>query len=123
MAPFVEHPSLPRNRRPRRDPPVRTRAPGSVPTAPSASTRRGHVAPPPPGAPAESSRGPDPLRDRGSVLLLVFTSALLVMVGLISLVAVVDQAWVLIPVMAIDLTVTTAVLASVLRLMGNDNGE
>jgi len=123
VAPFVEHPSLPRNRRPRRDPPVRTRAPGSAPTAPSASTRRGHVAPPPPGAPPDSSRGPAPLRDRGSVLLLVFTSALLVMVGLISLAAVVDRTWILIPVMAIDLAVTAAVLASVFRLMGNDDGE
>jgi len=121
VAPSAEHPSLPRNRSPRRDPPARTRAPRSAPT--SASTRRGHVAPPPPGAPADSSRGPAPLRDRGSVLLLVFTSALLLMVGLISLAAVVDRAWVLIPVMAIDLTVTTAVLATVLRLMGNDNGE
>jgi hypothetical protein len=45
------------------------------------------------------------------------------MVGLISLAAVVDRAWILIPVMAIDLTVSTAVLASVLKLMDNDKRE
>jgi len=45
------------------------------------------------------------------------------MVGLISLAAVVDRTWILIPVMAIDLAVTAAVLASVFRLMGNDDGE
>jgi hypothetical protein len=122
VAPFVEHPSLPRNRRPRRDPPVRVRGPRSSAAAPSTPTRHGRVAPPP-GAPPHSSRGPAPLRDRGSVLLIVFTSALLLMVGLISLAAVVDRTWVLIPVLAIDVTLTTAVLASVLRLMGNDNGE
>lgn len=114
MAPFVEHPSQPRHRRPRRDAPVRVRAPRATDLA---STRRGHAPPPDP------SRGPAPLRDRGSVLLLVFTCAMLLMVGLISLAAVVDRAWILIPVMAIDLTVTAAVLASVVRLMGNDNGE
>jgi hypothetical protein len=54
---------------------------------------------------------------------MVFTSAMLLMVGLISLTAVVDRTWILIPVMAIDLTVTVGVLASVLRLMGNDKGE
>jgi hypothetical protein len=45
------------------------------------------------------------------------------MVGLISVTAVADRAWILIPVMAIDLTVTGAVLASVLKLMGNDKGD
>ncbi len=57
------------------------------------------------------------------MLLLIFTSSLLVMVGLISLVSVLDRVWVLIPVMAIDLTVTAAVLASVWKLMSNDNGD
>jgi hypothetical protein len=114
VAPFVQHPRPPRTRRPRRETPVRVSAPRSAGTA----TR-----PAPPGDAPDSSRGRAPLRDRGSVLLIVFTSALLLMVGLVSLAAVVDRAWILIPVMAIDLTVTAGVLASVLKLMGNDDGE
>jgi hypothetical protein len=122
VAPSVEHPHLPRNRRPRRDTSVRVRPPRSAPTAPSTRTRRQYVTPPP-ATPPDSSRGPATLRDRGSALLLVFTSGLLLMVGLISLASVIDRAWVLIPVMAIDLTVAATVLACVLRLMVNDNGD
>jgi hypothetical protein len=116
----VDNPRPPRTPHPR-GAPVRTRPRRTTATARSpGATRHGHDVLPA-GAPPDSSRGP--LRDRGSVLLLVFTSALLVMVGLISLASIVDRAWILIPVMAIDLTVTGAVLATVVKLMDNDTGD
>ena len=56
-------------------------------------------------------------QDRGLGLLIVFTAGALVMVALIVLTAAVDRGWMLIPVIAIDLVVTTAVLASIARLL------
>ena len=64
-----------------------------------------------------------PIRDRGLTVLAVFTGAMLVMVGLAVLTAVVGHWWILVPVMAIDLTVTAAVLASVARLLNDGDGR
>ena len=60
---------------------------------------------------------PPPEQDRGLGLLIMFTAGALVMVALIVLTAAVDRGWMLIPVIAIDLVVTTAVLASIARLL------
>jgi hypothetical protein len=60
---------------------------------------------------------PPPQQDRGLGLLIIFTAGALVMVALIVLTAAVDRGWMLIPVIAIDLLVTTAVLASIARLL------
>jgi hypothetical protein len=56
-------------------------------------------------------------RDRGLSLLGVFTCAMLLIVGLASLTAVLGQMWILAPVMAIDLTVTGLVIATIARLL------
>jgi hypothetical protein len=64
----------------------------------------------------EASR---PLRDRGVTLLAIFTGATLLIVALVCLVAGVDRWWILIPVMAVDLTVTGAVLAVMARLLND----
>jgi hypothetical protein len=63
-----------------------------------------------------------PLRDRGIGLLAVFTTSTLLIVGLVCLVAGVDRWWILIPVMAVDLAVTGAVLAVMIRLLGDGAG-
>jgi hypothetical protein len=63
-----------------------------------------------------------PLRDRGISLLAVFTAATLLIVALVCLVASVDHWWILIPVMAIDLAVTGAVLAVMVRLLDDGSG-
>lgn len=60
---------------------------------------------------------PPPEQDRGLGLLIMFTAGALVMVALIVLTAVVDHWWMLVPVIAIDLAVTAAVLASIARLL------
>jgi hypothetical protein len=52
-------------------------------------------------------------------LLAVFTASMLVMVGLATVTAVVGRWWILAPVMVVDLGVTTAVLASVARLLND----
>ena len=64
----------------------------------------------------------DPPRDRGLGLLTVFTASTLLIVGLVCLVGSVDRWWILIPVMAIDLAVTAAVLVVMLRLL-DDGAE
>jgi hypothetical protein len=51
----------------------------------------------------------------------IFTGAMLLIVALVCLVADVDRWWILIPVMAIDLAVTGAVLAVMARLL--DDGS
>ena len=56
-------------------------------------------------------------------LLTVFTVAMLAIVGLAVLTAIVARWWILIPVMAVDLTVTAAVLATVVRLMNDGDGR
>jgi hypothetical protein len=60
-----------------------------------------------------------PLRDRGISLLAIFTGATLLIVALVCLVAGIDRWWVLIPVMAVDLTLTGAVLAVMVRLLND----
>ena len=55
--------------------------------------------------------------------MIVFTTAMLVMVGLAAVTAVVGQWWILVPVMAVDLAATTAVLAGVAKLLNEGNGR
>ena len=64
----------------------------------------------------EASR---PLRDRGISLLAIFTGATLFIVALVCAVAGIDHWWILIPVMAVDLMVTGAVLAVMVRLLND----
>ncbi len=72
---------------------------------------------------AARERDPSPIRDRGITLLIVFTTAMLVMVGLATLTAVVGRWWILVPVMAVDLAATIAVLASVAKLLSEGDGR
>jgi hypothetical protein len=72
---------------------------------------------------AVPDRDPPPIRDRGLTLLIVFTTAMLVMVGLAALTAVVGRWWILVPVMAVDLAATAAVLASVAKLLNDGDGR
>jgi hypothetical protein len=57
----------------------------------------------------------------GEFLLLVFFGATILMVVAVVLVGAVGQWWVLVPVMLVDLTVTFVVLASIVRLLGDDS--
>ena len=116
-------------------PPVKRRVRGTgvshVPSRPRLHPRPG--APPPrvdqrdaesgtpvvPPRPSSQIRERRPATDRGIGLLLIFTAGVLVMVGLISLTAVIDRWWVLGPVMAFDFAVTAAVLAIIVRLLGD----
>jgi hypothetical protein len=59
---------------------------------------------------------------RGDHLFLVFFAAMIVMVVAVVLVGAVDRMWVLVPVMLVDLTVTFAVLATLVSLLGDDGG-
>jgi hypothetical protein len=70
----------------------------------------------PPASAVEGSESP-PIRDRGISLLAIFTASTLLIVALVCLVASVDRWWILIPVMAVDLAVTGAVLAIMARLL------
>lgn len=65
---------------------------------------------------------PPPVRDRGISLLASFTTAMLVIVGLVCLVGGVDRWWILIPVMATLLALTGLVLAVVIRLLEDGSG-
>jgi hypothetical protein len=58
----------------------------------------------------------------GDRLLIVFTAATLIMVVAIVAVGAVDRAWVLVPVMVIDLVVAFAVTATLVGLMRDDGG-
>src|SRR4051812_29070771 len=69
--------------------------------------------------PPSQIREPRPAADRGIGLLIIFTAGVLAMVGLITLTAVIDSWWILGPVMAIDFLVTAAVLAIIVRLLGD----
>jgi hypothetical protein len=60
-----------------------------------------------------------PAADRGIGLLIIFTAGVLAMVGLITITAVINRWWILGPVMAFDLVVTAAVLAMIVRLLGD----
>jgi hypothetical protein len=68
---------------------------------------------------SSQSRERGPATDRGIGLLLIFTAGVLVMVGLITLTAIIDSWWMLGPVMAFDFVVTAAVLAIIVRLLGD----
>jgi hypothetical protein len=102
---------------------------------PSVKSQRAHDgrARPASRRPAPARRAPDrhvhperrpaaPDRDRGSLLLATFFTALLTMVGLICLVAIVDTTWFLIVAMVIDLAITTGVLAMLFRLADDEDG-
>jgi hypothetical protein len=77
-----------------------------------------HRATRPNSPPAPGGKSP-PLRDRGISLLAIFTAATLLIVALVCVVAGIDRWWILIPVMAVDLTVTGAVLAVMVRLLND----
>jgi hypothetical protein len=120
VSPRVENPRPPLTCR--RASTARARA--ARPAAPARPTPAGHDLPPP----HASTRGvPDrdspPIRDRGLTLLIVFTTAMLVIVGLAAITAVVGRWWILVPVMAVDLAATAAVLGSVARLMNDGDGR
>jgi hypothetical protein len=89
-------------------PPQRVDPRGAAPGA--------HVDPPRPSGQIRERR---PTTDRGIGLLLIFTAGVLVMVGLITLIAIIDRWWMLGPVMAFDFVVTAAVLAIIVRLLGD----
>ena len=71
----------------------------------------------------QADRDPSPMRDHGLTLMIVFTAAMLVMAGLAAVTAVVGQWWILVPVMAVDLAATGAVLAIVAKLLDDGNGR
>ena len=70
-----------------------------------------------PAEPLIPERRPAPLTDRGLILLVVFTASALTIVALAVLVGAIGRWWVLIPVMAVDFAVTTAVLVTVAKLL------
>jgi hypothetical protein len=109
--PYPRRTAAPRVARPRRTPvPARPRS-SSDPPRPKSSPES--VAPS-----SESS----PIRDRGISLLAIFTAATLLIVALVCLVGSVDRWWILIPVMAVDLAVTGAVLGVMVRLLDDGSG-
>ena len=114
MTPRVENPRPPLSRRPIATAPVHPRRPPALPPP----RRR-----PDPRPPKVPDREPGPLRDHGLTLLTVFTLAMLVMVGLATLTAIVGQWWILVPVMTVDLAVTAAVLATLVRLLNSGDGQ
>ena len=67
--------------------------------------------------PSSPIRERQPATDRGIGLLIIFTAGVLVMVGLITLTAIIGRWWILGPVMAFDFVVTAAVLAIIVRLL------
>jgi hypothetical protein len=69
--------------------------------------------------PSSQIRERRPAADCGIGLLIIFTAGVLAMVGLITLTAVIDRWWILGPVMAFDFLVTAAVLAIIVRLLGD----
>jgi hypothetical protein len=71
----------------------------------------------PPPRPSIPESRPPPLVDRGVILLVVFTASALTIVSLVVLVAVIGSWWTLIPVMAVDLALTAAVLVTVAKLL------
>ena len=113
-------PSAHRSRAPLAHPPrraARARPPRTprLPAAAGSSSQTNREAIP--------SRDRGPIRDRGLSLLIVFTVAMLVMVGLATLTAIVGRWWILVPVMAVDLAIVAAVLASVARLLNDGDGR
>ena len=120
MSPRVENPRPPLTRR--RASTARARA--ARPPARARPTAAGHDRPPPhAGTRAVPDSNSPPIRDRGLTLLIVFTAAMLVIVGLAAITAIVGRWWILVPVMAVDLAATAAVLASVVRLLNDGDGR
>ena len=116
VSPRVENPRPPLTRR--RASTARSRP--ARPPAPARPTAAGHDRPPPHASMrALPDRDSSPIRDRGLTLLIVFTTAMLAIVGLAAITAVVGRWWILVPVMAVDLAVTAAVLASVAKLLND----
>ena len=116
----LEHLRQP-NAYPRRTAPRVARAPrSSVRAGPRSNGDLPRPKPPP--APVAPSSESSPIRDRGISLLAIFTAATLLIVALVCLVGSVDRWWILIPVMAIDLAVTGAVLAVMVRLLDDGSG-
>ena len=111
MTPRVEDPRHPAGRRRTATAHAHSARP------PDSAPSRAYPEPNP--SPARAPTDPAPLRDHGLTLLAVFTASMLVMVGFAAVTAVVGRWWVLVPVMVVDLTVTTAVLASVARLLND----
>jgi hypothetical protein len=117
--------------------PVRPRAPAArrrfTPAGPARADRRteaedagaadARLSVPLPESPtiARPSRGAGGL-SRGDYLFLVFFVATMIMVVAVVLVGAVGQLWVLVPVMLVDLTVTFAVIAALVSLLGDDGG-
>ena len=69
--------------------------------------------------PGVPERRPPPLADHGITLLLIFTASALLIVALVVVAGAVGHWWILIPVMTVDFAVTAAVLATVVRLLGD----
>jgi hypothetical protein len=59
---------------------------------------------------------------RGDSLFLVFFVATMIMVIAVMVVGAVGQMWVLVPVMLVDLTVTFALIATLVSMLGGDGG-
>ena len=123
--PGVHDPHPPANRRARRvgiaHAPSQLR-PGPRPGAPSTRVDRRHARPSTRMLPERRPghlRDRKPATDRGIGLLIIFTAGVLVMVGLITLTAIIDSWWMLGPVMAFDFVVTATVLAIIVRLLGD----
>jgi hypothetical protein len=66
---------------------------------------------------------PGAVRDPGVKLLLIFLGAVLVMVGTVTVAALVGRLWILVPVMSVHFAATFAVLAGIARLLGDGNGD
>ena len=114
MPPQIESPRGSLTSRPRRAAALPARRPAHAPATLSDSSRPRTIA---------AEREDAPLRDRGLSLLTIFTVAMFVMVGLAVLTAIVGRWWILVPVMAVDLAATAAVLASIGSLLADGDGR
>jgi hypothetical protein len=59
--------------------------------------------------------------DHGLMLLIIFTSSVLLVVALVVLAGAVGQMWILAPIMTVDVAVTAAVLVTVAKLLEDSN--
>jgi hypothetical protein len=114
--PRLEHTHGPGRTRARQGAAGRTRSPRAGLQARIAPERRRE-----PRRARSSRRRRRSTRDGGLVLLITFTTGALVMVALITLAATADSWWLLVSVIAADLAITAAVLASIARLL--DDGS
>jgi hypothetical protein len=117
VEPRLEHLRRP-SRRPRRSPAPADgpRSLRSLPAIPPTREAAGAEPSKPPSPPNEKT---SPLRDRGLTLLGTVTAAALSIVALSWLVAVVARWWILVPAMAIALTLTAIVLGVMVRLLND----